>query len=181
MPKVPVSENPEVVVARLPLSYLALFVGERVNELVLEHLHAQGFPELRHSHGYVFQHLLGAARPISELALLLGVSQQAASKSVRELAEWGYLEDQASADGRVRRVKLSERGRSAVQKARSARSEIERRALARVSPQAHQAVARVLGNMLEHLGGTERVRRRLLTSPAPVEAKAAPSERPKRR
>ena len=50
--------------AGLDLAYLALFLGMRVNQLVLEHLKAAGFKNPRESHGYVIQHLIEKERSL---------------------------------------------------------------------------------------------------------------------
>ncbi len=149
----------------LDLGYLALFVGMRMNELVLEQVHAAGFQELRYSHGFVFQHLLGGPRSISELAGLLDVTQQAASKTVAELERLGFIEDTASDDARVRRVCLSARGMAAVEKGRSVRSELQKRLERSHGPRAVEATRQLLAEVLSSLGGAEAVRSRKLRQP----------------
>lgn len=149
----------------LDLGYLGLFVGMRVNDLVLEALHAAGFQGLRQAHGYVFQHLLGGARSISELAKLLEVTQQAASKTVAELERLGYVEETASEDARVRRVQLSARGQAAVEKGRAVRAELEERFHRSQGRRAVEEARKVLANVLTSLGGAEAVRSRRVRSP----------------
>lgn len=149
----------------LDLGYLALFVGMRVNEVVLEEVHAAGFADLRHSHGYVFQHLLGGPRSIGELAALLEVTQQAASKSVAELVSLGYVEQAPSEDARVRRVGLSAHGLAAIEKTRAVRASLEERFKRRQGRPAVDEARRVLAEVLEGLGGTEAVRTRRVRAP----------------
>ncbi|MDY7227963.1 MarR family winged helix-turn-helix transcriptional regulator [Hyalangium rubrum] len=149
----------------LDLGHLALFVGMRVNELVLEELHAAGFEGLRYAHGFVFQHLLGGARSISELAALLEVTQQAASKTVAELEKRGFVEQTASDDARVRRVQLSERGLAAVEKSRAARAELQQRFEQRHGRRAVDEARKLLSLVLASLGGTEAVRTRRVRAP----------------
>ena len=148
----------------LDIGYLSLFVGLRFNELVLEALHAAGFDGIRHAHGYVFQHLLGGPLKVSELGRLLGVSQQAASKSVAELMQLGYLEDAGSADARVRRVALSARAQAAIQKTRSYRAAWSRRLQKKHGPALDQARA-LLASVLEEMGGADAVRTRKVRAP----------------
>src|SRR5215831_8998182 len=93
--------------AGLDLGYLCLFLGLRVNQLVMEHLKAGGFKDVRESHGYVIQHLIEKERSITELAQRMEVTQQAASKVVAELAELGILDMVPSADRRAKKVRLS--------------------------------------------------------------------------
>jgi len=149
----------------LDLGYLALFVGMRMNELVLEQVHAAGYPGLRHSHGFVFQHLLGGPRSVSELAALLDVTQQAASKTVAELERLGFIEDTASDDARVRRVCLSSHGMAAVEKGRAVRAELQKRLERSHGSQAVEATRKVLADVLSSLGGAEVVRSRKLRQP----------------
>jgi DNA-binding MarR family transcriptional regulator len=149
----------------LDLAYLALFVGMRVNELVLEELHAAGFEGLRHAHGYVFQHLLGGARSISELAALLEVTQQAASKTVAELKQLGYVEEAASEDARVRRMRLSARGLAAVEQGRALRAGFEERFKRAHGSRAVDDARKLLADVLGSLGGAEAVRARRVRQP----------------
>ena len=75
------------------LGYLAFFLGQRVNELVVGRLMRAGFKQSRESHGYVVQHLIERDRSISELARRMGVTQQAASKiTAAEMIRLGILE-----------------------------------------------------------------------------------------
>ena len=148
----------------LDLGYLSLFVGLRFNELVLEALLAAGFTGIRHAHGYVFQHLLADPMAVSELARHLGVTQQAASKSVAELTSLGYLEDTGSVDARVRRVALSERARAAIEKTRSIRAGYQRRLSKKHGTELARA-CRLLASVLEDLGGAEAVRTRKVRAP----------------
>lgn len=160
-----VTGEPPVVVARLDLAQISLFVGQRADALVLERLHARGYGGLRISHGYLIQHVVQSERSITELAARMGVSQQAASKAVRELVELGYLELSAGKDARQRMVTLSARGREALACARKLRSELERK-LVRSQPESAVRTARVVLNaMLEQLGGVEAVRTRKVREP----------------
>lgn len=160
-----VADEPQVVLARLDLAQLSLFVGQRADALVLERLHARGYAGLRISHGYLIQHVVESERSITELAERMGVSQQAASKAVRELVELGYLELVAGTDARQRMVRLSARGREALACARKLRGELERKLLRGQPESAVRAARAVLGTMLEQLGGVELVRTRKVREP----------------
>ncbi len=159
------TDDKAVQLEALDLGYLALFVGQRVNERVLEDIHAAGFSGLRHAHGYVFQHLLGGPRSISELAGLLEVTQQAASKSVAELESLGYVEKTESEDARVRRVALSERGRAAVEKSRAVRASLQQRFERQHGARAVASARKLLAEVLTSLGGAEAVRTRRVRAP----------------
>ena len=148
----------------LDLGYLAQFVGQRINDRVLERLDAEGLGDLRISHGYVFQHLLEGPRTITDLAARLGVSQQAASKTVAELIALGYLASAPAPDRRARSIALSKRGRTAVSVARKARARLEQRLSAKHGAALAQA-RELLATVLEDLGGASAVRTRSVREP----------------
>lgn len=150
----------------LDVGTLALFVGHAFAESVQRELAAAGFGDARFSHGFVFQHLLVAPRSASELAGLLGVTQQAASKSVAELSALGYVEVAPDeGDARRKSVRLSARGRAVVERARRVRSTLEATLVRQVGPRRMAACKRVLSELLEALGGAEAVRRRRVRAP----------------
>ena len=154
-----------VSLASLDLGHLASFVGLAVNAEVLAALQRAGFASVRQSHGYVIQHLIDGPRAASEIARLLGITQQAVSKSVRELSDAGYVEGVEGDDGRVRLVQLSARGKALVAASPAARRKIERR-LARACGEAALAETRkVLAVALEALGGADAVRQRRVRAP----------------
>ncbi len=150
----------------LDLGQLAFFLGQALNEEVLRRLHAAGFDGIRVSHGYLVQHVVEGDRSVSELAERMGVTQQAVSKVVAELTELGYLEQGESDDGRVRRVRLSQRGRSMLESARRIRRTLSR-TLLRGAPPSHVRQAKtLLVTALERLGGTNALRARRVRQPA---------------
>lgn len=150
----------------LDLGHLALFVGLAFAERVRAELAAAGFSELRVAHGFLIQHLIGAERTIGELAARLQVTQQAASKAVAELEALGHVERAPDpADARVRRVRLSARGRAAVTRARRARAALQKRLAARHGEDALERCRAVLADVLEGLGGAEAVRSRRVLAP----------------
>ncbi len=158
-------ESRDVALEDLDLGHVSLFVGQRMNEVVLARLHAAGYGGLRVSHGYLVQHLVGGERSVTELGRLLSVSQQAASKVVRELSALGYVERARGADRRARLVRLSRRGRAMLRRARAERRRLEA-SLIRSIPGAHVARTRAtLLRMLHGLGGAEAVRRRRVREP----------------
>jgi DNA-binding MarR family transcriptional regulator len=154
----------DVDLVSLDLGYLAQFVGQRINDLVLEKLAAEGYGDLRVSHGYVIQHLLDGPRSITDLAARLGVSQQAASKTVAELVALGYLDAEPARDRRARSISLSERGRASVAVARKVRARLEQR-LAGKHGAALGRARELLAKVLEELGGAEAVRSRSVREP----------------
>ncbi|MEU2613075.1 MarR family transcriptional regulator [Micromonospora sp. NPDC007271] len=93
----------------LPLLLLAGF------RTLIDDLHAelarQGHPDLRPVHGFVLQAVGVAGTTASELGQRLGVSKQAAGKTVDRLVAVGYLERADDpADARRKLVRLTDRG-----------------------------------------------------------------------
>jgi DNA-binding MarR family transcriptional regulator len=154
----------DVDLASLDLGHLALFVGQRVNDLVLAKLSAEGYGDLRVSHGYVFQHLLHGPQTISALAARLGVSQQAASKVVAELVELGYVSATPAPDRRARSIGLTARARASVAVARKARARIEKRLGTRHGVALSRA-RDLLALVLDELGGGAALRARQVREP----------------
>src|ERR671923_2012762 len=99
---------------------LLLFGGFRA---LIDQLHAalaeQGHPDVRPAHGFAMQAIGRDGATASEIGRRLGVSKQAAGKTVDRLVELGYAERVAdTADARRKLVRLTPRGDDAL--ARSA-------------------------------------------------------------
>ncbi|MFC4786066.1 MarR family winged helix-turn-helix transcriptional regulator [Nocardioides sp. MAHUQ-72] len=140
--------------------------GSAVDGQVVRALERAGLPGLRPRHGYVVQRLLSGPKTATEIAEALGVSQQAVSKTVKEMVALGYVQQACDpVDRRRRPVELSERGRQAVDVARRTRSSLARQLGTRVGEErltvAHEVVAELLGL----LGLDEPVRRRAVPPP----------------
>ncbi|SCG70095.1 MarR family winged helix-turn-helix transcriptional regulator [Micromonospora halophytica] len=93
----------------LPLLLLAGF------RTLIDDLHAelagQGHPDLRPVHGFVLQAVGVDGTTASELGQRLGVSKQAAGKTVDRLVALGYLERvDDPADARRKLVRMTEKG-----------------------------------------------------------------------
>ena len=100
---------------------LRLLLGFRV---LIDELHAelarQGHPDLRPMHGFVFQAIGPGGTTAAELGRRLGISKQAAGKTIDGLERLGYLERGPDpADARRKVVLLTGRAVDALQ--RSAR------------------------------------------------------------
>ncbi|WP_346135334.1 MarR family winged helix-turn-helix transcriptional regulator [Lentzea roselyniae] len=138
---------------RLDLATLAHLAGSSANDAVLARLHEIGHTGVRVSHGYVIQHLIEGAPTVSELGELLGVTQQAASKQLLELERLGYVERVPDpADSRVRRARLTGRGRRLVEDSRRLRRELD--------VPGDEVAKRALIRLLDATGGTEKVLKR---------------------
>jgi DNA-binding MarR family transcriptional regulator len=153
--------------ADLDLSLAALFAGYALNDEVQRRLHDAGFEGLRFSDGFLIQHLVEGARTVGELADLMGITQQAVSKTVGELEALGYLERRASsADARVRLVRLTGRGREAIEAARRARREVIGELRVALGARRVDAATAVLREVLGAQGAQPDIRRRRVRPPA---------------
>jgi DNA-binding MarR family transcriptional regulator len=151
--------------ADLPLA--ALFAGWAMADEVQRRIAADGLEDLRMADGVVFQHLVPGPLAIGELARRLGVSQQAASKSVADLERRGYVLRAADpADGRARHAVLTERGEAAIAAGRRHRAAIQAELAARLGAERVEGARRALVDVLEALGGTAAVRGRRVRPPA---------------
>src|ERR1700750_2873392 len=113
---------PDDPLRHLDLGLSALFAGQAIADAVRDRLEARGYTGLRVSHGFLVQRLLEDEQSIASLAVALGVTQQAISKTVSELERLGYVRRRpAPADARVRLVALTDRGRAAVGAGRAQR------------------------------------------------------------
>ena len=161
MPERPVEE------ADLDLSLAALFAGYALNDEVQRRLHTAGFEGLRFAHGFLIQHLVEAGRPVGELAHLMGVTQQAVSKTVHELEGMGYLERRAAErDARVRVVTLTQRGRSALETARTQRLNLIDELRAEFGEDRLEAATTLLRDVLRAQRALPNIRRRRARPPA---------------
>src|SRR5262245_43246273 len=133
----------------LDLLQLGLFAGMAANAAVRARLDAKGFVGLRDSHGFIIQHLLRGPHSVSELACLLGITQQPVSKSAAELTRHGYIQDAPSPDARVRKLRLSPRGRAAVQATRDYRRKLDAELAKLAGREAFESARRVLLAALE--------------------------------
>jgi DNA-binding MarR family transcriptional regulator len=149
----------------LDLGYLSLFLGLRVNQLVMERIRAGDFQQVRESHGYLIQHLIESDRTITELARRMEVTQQAASKAVAELVTLGVLDLIGGSDRREKTVRLSKRGWTLVRLGRRVRCGIERRLISVAGREEYGRAKSVLTACLHALGGTERIRSRRVLPP----------------
>jgi DNA-binding MarR family transcriptional regulator len=97
----------------LPLLLLAGF--RAVIDEAHEELAARGHPELRPAHGFAMQAVGTFGATAADVGRRLGVSKQAAGKTIDRLAELGYVERSGeSADRRRKLVRLTPRGTEAL-------------------------------------------------------------------
>ena len=145
----------------IDIATLSLLAGLSSNQQLLAAIKASGHPELRNAHGYLFQHLIAGPKPVGELAELLGVTQQAVSKTALELESMGLVTRQPdSNDSRVRRVALTARGKTVIERSRASRAKLEAELVAAVGARAVHAARKTLIALIELTGGTSAVMHR---------------------
>jgi DNA-binding MarR family transcriptional regulator len=150
----------------IDLPTLTSLAGNGIVRRLLADLAEQGYAGVRVSHGYVFQRLVDAEPTISELAESLGMTQQGASKQVRELEDLGFVERRpVPGDGRARSVRLTGRGRGVVEAGRRARAALEAEVVDRVGVRDVRAAREVLAAVLDLTGLGDDVRRRTVPVP----------------
>lgn len=75
-----------------------------------ERLRARGWRDVRMNYGFVLLESRGRALGVTDIARLMGVTKQAASKLVSSMVKAGYLQEVEADDARARQVTLSPRG-----------------------------------------------------------------------
>jgi DNA-binding MarR family transcriptional regulator len=96
---------------------------QRINEGVV----ARGFEGVRPAHGFAFARLAPDGATVTELAVHLGVTKQAASQLVDDIVLKGYAERRAHPDdARARLIVLTERGWACTRAAEEAAAEVVR-------------------------------------------------------
>jgi len=144
-----------------PVPLLFAMTYRAMTDQMHDRLAELGREPLRPAHGYVFRYLVDQTATVVELAALLGVTKQAASKAVAELAEWGYVERKPHAtDRRAHLVELTERGRDYVRLADQIWTEVEEYWAALVGQDRIEAIKTDLTAYLDSRYGVSRVKMR---------------------
>src|SRR4051812_9509382 len=95
----------------MALSAALLAVAGELTQRINEGVVARGFEGVRPAHGFAFTRLAPDGATVTELAVHLGVTKQAASQLVEEIVRKGYAERRPHpGDARARLVVLAERG-----------------------------------------------------------------------
>lgn len=93
------------------LVFLLIGTFRRVIDDLHRQLAAQGFPDARPVHGFALQAIGPDAVSITELGRRLGVSKQAAAKTVSQLEAIGFIvREPDPADARASRIRRSAQG-----------------------------------------------------------------------
>jgi DNA-binding MarR family transcriptional regulator len=157
-----VSASPPPVDFMTSLSH----IGAAVDEHVLIELRRARLRGLRKGHGYVIQRLVVGPATASEIAELLGVTQQAVSKSVGELVALGYVRQSVdSGDRRRRPLTLTARGRRAVEVSRAARVALEEKIAAAAGARPFANARTVVAITADLLGIAEQIETRAVQPP----------------
>jgi DNA-binding MarR family transcriptional regulator len=148
------------------LSLASLFTGWALADEVQRRLVTEGFADTRFADGVVFQHLVGGPVTISTLADRLGVTQQAASKSVVDLEKRGYLSREPDpADARARQVVLSARGEAVIAAARRHRAALDSELRQALGDERVEAARLLLVDVINLLGAAPALRARAARPP----------------
>ncbi|MEU9449179.1 MarR family winged helix-turn-helix transcriptional regulator [Streptomyces sp. NPDC048277] len=114
-------QNSEAMALSATLLAAAGELTRRINEGVV----ARGFEGIRPAHGFAFARLAPDGATVTEVALHLGVTKQAASQLVDEIVRKGYAERRAHpGDARARLVVLTESGWACTRAAEEAAAEV---------------------------------------------------------
>ncbi|MER7483391.1 MarR family winged helix-turn-helix transcriptional regulator [Streptomyces sp. NPDC126510] len=116
-------QNSEAMALSAALLAVAGGLTQRINEGVI----ARGFEGVRPAHGFAFARLAPDGATVTDLAVHLGVTKQAASQLVDELVRKGYAERRPHpGDARARLVVLTGRGWDCTRAAEEAAAEAVR-------------------------------------------------------
>lgn len=111
----------------MALSTTLLAIAGELTQRINEGVVARGFDGVRPAHGFAFVRLAPDGATVTELAVHLGVTKQAASQLVDEIVRKGYAERRAHpGDARARLVVLTERGWACTRAAEEAAAEVVR-------------------------------------------------------
>ena len=148
------------------LSLASLFAGWAMADEIQRRLASAGFDDVRFNDGVVNQHLIAGPLTIGALAERLGVTQQAASKSVADLERRGYVERAPDPDdARARLVGLTDRGRGVIAAAREQRAALGGELAERLGERRVESARRLLLDVVADLGGEAAVRGRRVRPP----------------
>ena len=136
---------------------LLLFAGFRA---LIDALHAelaaQGHPDVRPAYGFAMQAIGPHGATASDIGRLLGISKQAAGKTVDRLEHLGYAERAAdAADARRKLVRLTPRGIDALARSAAIFEDLRARWAATLGPARLRELEADLRTMVPH--GTFRL------------------------
>ncbi|MEU3681236.1 MarR family winged helix-turn-helix transcriptional regulator [Streptomyces sp. NPDC030592] len=114
-------QNSDAMALTAALLAAAGELTQRIHEGVV----ARGFEGVRPAHGFAFTRLAPDGATVTDLAVHLGMTKQAASQLVEDLVRRGYVERRPhSDDARARLVVLTESGWACTRAAEEAAAEV---------------------------------------------------------
>ncbi len=131
----------------LPLLLLGGFraVIDRLHETLARH----GHPQARPVHGFALQAIGRGAGTVTELAAQLGVSKQAAAKTVLTLEDLGYVRRSTDpADARRRRLLLTSRGEDLLRHSGEVLADIRAEWIATLGASRYRTMERALASIV---------------------------------
>jgi DNA-binding MarR family transcriptional regulator len=135
--------------AHPPLPWLLAELKDATLAELHRRLAEQGFPEIREGHGCVFRFIDAEGCRLTDLAERAGYTKQAVGEVVVDLEGLGYVERVPDPlDGRAKIIRLTARGREALQLARATFDEIERELGERVGEHRMATVREVLEELV---------------------------------
>lgn len=141
--------EPAVPLARL----LALAYRQLIDDLHA-HLEAKGYADVRPAFGYVLLALRDRPTTGADIALLLGVTKQAASKLIEEMERGGYVERDAHRDdARAKEIAITARGRKFLGVVESIYDDLEAEWARVTSPTRVESMRRDLRRIVESAHG----------------------------
>ena len=148
------------------LSLASLFTGWALADELQRRLAADGYPDTRFADGVVFQHLVAGPVTITTLADHLGVTQQAASKTVADLQRRGYVTRRTDpTDARAKQVTLTPRGEQVIEAARKHRAAVDKQLRKALGATRVEEARQLLIDVLTHLDATPALRARAVRPP----------------
>src|SRR5215475_5353699 len=104
---------PAVVTVTIPLARLLAMAYRQLIDDLHDRLAAAGHSDVRPEFGYVLLAVREQPTTGADIALLLGVTKQAASKLIDEMERGGYVKRQAHGDdGRAKAIAITARGKT---------------------------------------------------------------------
>jgi len=114
----------------------------------------QGHPDLRPAHGFALQAIGTDGATMSEIGRRLGVSKQAATKTVGKLAELGYVDRAPDpADARAVLVTMTPRGRDSLRRSAEIFESLRREWVRELGADRVRALEDDLATMADRAGG----------------------------
>lgn len=114
-------QNSDAMALTAALLAAAGELTQRIHEGVV----ARGFEGVRPAHGFAFTRLAPDGATVTDLAVHLGMTKQAASQLVEDLVRRGYVERRPHpGDARARLVVLTESGRACTRAAEEVAAEV---------------------------------------------------------